>query len=152
MSHRGPDTKSGFVGFVYDGLKAAGLRPFLDCKSIDKGEGSWDCIEHAIKTTPIAVVIFSERFAESEWCLRELHVMLESPRVKVLLPIFYKVRPCEVRCPDRGPLRNGFTKLEGRCKESEVEQWRADLKRASELMGWEQSDGERRYICLGRML
>ncbi|KAG0626223.1 hypothetical protein M758_2G112100 [Ceratodon purpureus] len=84
MSHRGPDTKTGFVGFLYEGLEAAGLRPFLDCESIDKGQTSWACIEHAIKTTPIALVIFSESFAQSEWCLKELHLLLKTPGVKIL--------------------------------------------------------------------
>ncbi|KAG0584173.1 hypothetical protein KC19_3G190400 [Ceratodon purpureus] len=144
LSHRGPDTKTGFVSYLYNALKDAGLRPFLDCKSIDKGQPSWNCIEHAIRTAPVALVIFSESFAQSEWCLKELHVMLESqPSVKVL-PIFYKVRPWEVRRPESGQLKDGFRKLETRCSEADVEQWRVDLRNASELMGWEQSVADRR--------
>ncbi|KAG0623635.1 hypothetical protein M758_3G189800 [Ceratodon purpureus] len=144
LSHRGPDTKTGFVSYLYDALKAAGLRPFLDCKSIDKGQPSWNCIEHAIRTAPVALVIFSESFAQSEWCLKELHVMLDSqPSVRVL-PVFYKVRPWEVRRPESGQLKDGFRKLEARCSEADVEQWRADLRNASELMGWESSDADKR--------
>ncbi|KAG0623638.1 hypothetical protein M758_3G190100 [Ceratodon purpureus] len=143
LSHRGPDTKTGFVSYLYNALKAAGLRPFLDCKSIDKGQPSWKCIEHAIRTAPVALVIFSESFAQSEWCLKELHVMLESPSVKVL-PIFYKVRPWEVRRPESGQLKDGFRKLEARCSEADIEQWRVNLRNASELMGWESSDADKR--------
>ena len=143
MSHRGPDTKTGFVGFLYEGLEAAGLRPFLDCESIDKGQDSWTCIEHAIKTTPIALVIFSESFAQSEWCLKELHLLLETPGVKIL-PVFYKVQPCDVSFPDKGPLAVGFDKLKQRHDVILVDQWRKDLRRASKLSGWEYKEAERR--------
>ncbi|KAG0619371.1 hypothetical protein M758_4G134900 [Ceratodon purpureus] len=136
ISHRGPDTKTGFVSFLHRDLEAAGLLPFLDCKSIDIGEDSWECIEHAIRKTPIAVVVFSESFAQSKWCLRELHVMLHTPSVKVL-PVFYKVRPSEVRFPESGQLKDGFQKLIGRHDKIVIEQWRADLEQASKLMGWE---------------
>ena len=144
ISHRGPDTKTGFVGFLYKDLVAAGLQPFLDCKSIDIGDDSWDCIEHAIKRTPLALVVFSESSAQSEWCLRELHVMLHTPSVKVL-PVFYNVRPSEVRFPESGRLKDGFEKLASRHHHDNViEQWRADLDEASKIMGWEHSAADRR--------
>lgn len=38
ISHRGPNTKTGFVSYFYEALKANGLQTFLDCESIDKGE------------------------------------------------------------------------------------------------------------------
>ncbi|KAG0600590.1 hypothetical protein M758_11G045700 [Ceratodon purpureus] len=143
ISHRGPDTKTGFVSFLHRDLEAAGLLPFLDCKSIDIGDDSWECIEHAIRKTPIAVVVFSESFAQSEWCLRELHVMLHTPSVKVL-PVFYKVRPSEVRFPESGQLKDGFQKLIGRHDKNIIEQWRADLDQASKLMGWEHAGAQGR--------
>lgn len=111
LSHRGLDTKTGFVSFLYDCLVDAGLRPFLDRKSIGEGEDCWRSVEHAIKTSPIALVIFSKNFAGFSWCLNELHVMLESPSVKVL-PIFYKVQPSELRHLEKGQLAAGFKKLQ----------------------------------------
>ena len=143
LSHRGPDTKTGFVGFLSEGLKAAGLRPFLDCEAIDKGRDAWTCIDHAIKTTPVAVVIFSESFAESEWCLKELHAMLETSGVQVL-PVFYKVQPCEVSYPEKGPLAGGFEKLKQRHDGTVIEQWREDLRKASKLNGWEHKARDQR--------
>ncbi|KAG0619290.1 hypothetical protein M758_4G129200 [Ceratodon purpureus] len=143
ISHRGPDTKTGFVSFLHRDLEAAGLLPFLDCKSIDMGEDSWECIEHAIRKTPIAVVVFSESFAQSEWCLRELHVMLHTPSVKVL-PVFYKVRPSEVRFPESGQLKKKIQELIGRHDKNSIEQWRADLEQASKLMGWEHAGAQGR--------
>ena len=131
------------MGFLYKDLVAAGLHPFLDCKSIDIGDDSWKCIEHAIKRTPLAVVVFSESFAQSEWCLKELHLMLETPGIKIL-PVFYKVQPCEVNFPEKGPLAAGFDKLKQRHDATLINQWREDLKRASKLNGWEHSEAKQR--------
>ena len=117
-------------------MSAVGLRAFLDCKSIDMGEDSWDCIEHAIKGSPIAVVVFSESFADSVWCLRELHAMLHMSCVTVL-PVFYNVQPWEVRFPEKGQLKEGFEKLCGRYPKAVIDGWREDLGHASKLMGWE---------------
>jgi len=58
LSHRGPDTKTGFVGFLYEDLKKHGLQPYLDRKCIRPGEECWESIEDAIKNTPIDVVVF----------------------------------------------------------------------------------------------
>ena len=143
ISHRGPDTKTGFVGFLYDGLGYAGLRPFLDCVSIDKGQDSWTCIEHAIKRTPIAIIIFSEKYAQSEWCLRELHLILETPGVKVL-PVFYKIEPWEVRFLEKGQLSEGFAKLKERHDATLIDMWRLDLERASKWNGWVYGDEDKR--------
>ena len=100
------------------------------------GEDCWKCIEHAIKKTPVAVVIFSENFTQSVWCMRELDVMLHSPST-IVLPIFYNVRASEVRFPESGQLKDGFEKLSGRHDKAVIEGWRADLEQASKLMGWE---------------
>jgi len=143
ISHKGLDTKMGFVGFLYDALKRVGLYPFLDCKSIAKGQDSWKCIDHAIKSTPLALVIFSENFAQSEWCLKELHAILDSPSMKVL-PIFYNVQPWEVNFPEKGQLAAGFTKLKRRNHMIVIEEWRVDLKRASKLNVWEYKAGDKR--------
>ncbi|KAG0589755.1 hypothetical protein KC19_1G045400 [Ceratodon purpureus] len=143
ISHRGPDTKTGFVSFLYKGLEAAGLVPFLDCKSIDKGQDAWKCIDHAIKTTPIALVIFSKSFVQSEWCMKELHLALSNPGVKVL-PVFYRIQPCEVNFPEKGQLATGFEKLKQRHDETLIEQWREDLRKASKLNGWELKEGDQR--------
>ncbi|KAG0562346.1 hypothetical protein KC19_9G139200 [Ceratodon purpureus] len=136
LCHRGPDTKIAFVSYLYDRLEAAGMRPFLDCKSIGKGQDSQTCIDHVVKTTPIALVIFSENFADSKWCLNELEVMLDTdPGVKVL-PVFYKVQPDDVGCPEKGRLSAAFDKLKLTHKETTIKRWRDVLKRASELNGW----------------
>lgn len=87
------------MSFLYEALKASGLQTFLDCRSIDMGEDAWGSIENAIKKSQIAVVVFSERYTESPWCLRELDAILDTPEIKVQT-IFYNVHPSEVRHPE----------------------------------------------------
>ncbi|KAG0562812.1 hypothetical protein KC19_9G173000 [Ceratodon purpureus] len=97
LCHRGPDTKFGFASYLSERLEGAGLRPFLDYKSIVHGQDSQACMDSAVKTTPIALVIFSEKFVDSEWCLNELDELMrfDARPVKVI-PVFYKVKPDQV--------------------------------------------------------
>ena len=146
LSHRGPDTKAGFVGFLKKALEQKGLLAYLDYYAIPFGEDCWKSIEDGIKNSPIVVVVFSERYAESEWCLKELHVMLETHSCKKILPIFYNVEPREVRNPERGKFEKGFKKLKKKFDSKVIEQWKADLEKASTLRGWEHSDTSTRYF------
>ena len=134
------------MGFLYEDLKRHGLQPYLDCQCIPIGEDCWKSIEDGIKNSPIAVVVFSEKYAESEWCLKELHVMLETHSCKKILPIFYNVEPRDVRNPERGKFKDGFKKLKEKFNSEIIEEWKADLKVASTLMGWEHSDKPTRYF------
>jgi len=59
-------------------------------------------------------------------------------------PIFYKVQPCEVSFPEKGKLACGFKKLAKRHDKTLIEEWRADLKRASKLDGWEHKVRDKR--------
>ena len=134
------------MGFLYEDLNRHGLQPYLDCKSIRIGEECWKSIEDGIKNTSIAVVVFSERYVESEWCLKELHVMLEAHSSKKILPIFYNVKPWDLRNPERGKFGKGFEKLKEKFNSKVIEEWKADLEEASKLMGWEHFDTPTRYF------
>jgi Cdc6-like AAA superfamily ATPase len=52
-------------------------------------------IEGAIRTASVHVAIFSPRYAESSWCLKELVQMLESG--STIIPVFYNVEPSDLR-------------------------------------------------------
>ena len=89
------------------------------------------------------MVIFSERFAASEWCLRELDVILATSGVKVL-PVFYNVQPSEVRYPESGQLKDGFEKLSSRHDKTGIEKWRGNLETTSKFMGYVHAGAEKR--------
>lgn len=136
ISHRGPDVKTCFVSHLHKALQKSGLRPFLDCNSIKKGANSWDIIEHAINVAEVYIPIFTKGFAQSSWCLRELHLMLKCPN-KVILPIFFHVKPSDVCFPEKSQLKYGFEILRSREKEDVIKLWRQDLQRASKIYGFE---------------
>ena len=89
LSHRGPDSKLEFCSFLYESLRRAGLRPFVDNKNIRKGEEGWQQIETALRGAKLVLVVFSEGFTRSQWCLDELEIMMQQPGK--VMPVFYGV-------------------------------------------------------------
>jgi hypothetical protein len=78
LNHRGPDVKKTLASHIYLRLKQQGLAVFLDQQELQEGENMTPQIEGAIRTASVHVAIFSPRYAESSWCLKELEQMLES--------------------------------------------------------------------------
>ncbi|XP_049932163.1 uncharacterized protein LOC126409803 isoform X2 [Nymphaea colorata] len=74
LSFRGPDTRKGFTGHLYQALKEKGIITFIDSETLEKGqnvEELYGCIERS----KILVPIFSKGYADSKWCLKEIHKM-----------------------------------------------------------------------------
>jgi hypothetical protein len=67
----------------------------LDQRELEEGENMTPQIEGAIRTASIHIAIFSPRYAESSWCLKELVMMLKSG--STIIPVFYHVSPSELR-------------------------------------------------------
>lgn len=95
INHRGPDVKHTFASHLYHCLCAHGLRVFLDTEELQKGESITDQLERAIQRSSVHVVILSQRYAESAWCLDELSLMLQSG--STIFPVFYHVEPFDIR-------------------------------------------------------
>jgi Leucine-rich repeat (LRR) protein len=62
---------------------------------LQEGENLTSQIKEAIATASVHVAIFSTRYAESNWCLEELRLMLKSRAT--IIPVFYHVKPSELR-------------------------------------------------------
>eukprot|EP00253_Pinus_taeda_P029137 PITA_29137 len=99
INHRGPDCKKPFATDLYNRLCKHGLRPFLDIEELRVGDGLTCQIEGAIRTASVHIAIFSPRYAESVWCLKELVLMLKSKAP--IIPVFYHVHPSELRWTQR---------------------------------------------------
>lgn len=86
LNHRGPDTKKNFASFLYRRLHLHGFQAFLDQKELQQGDNFDSQIKAAIKSASVHVAIFSPRYAESPWCLKELLLMLETGAT--IIPVF----------------------------------------------------------------
>lgn len=87
--------KKTFASHLYRCLVSRGFTAFLDREVLQVGQTLTSQIQHAIRNASVHVAIFSERYAESSWCLKELILMLETG--KPIIPLFYHVSPCDLR-------------------------------------------------------
>ncbi|KAK9987696.1 hypothetical protein SO802_027935 [Lithocarpus litseifolius] len=92
-----------------------------------------------IKRSMISVIVFSENYASSKWCLDELVWILEYKKNlgQLVLPVFYGVDPSEVRNQE-GKFGVELVEHEKNFKDNigKVQIWRAALKEVGNLSGF----------------
>ena len=144
LSFRGEDTRNGFTGHLYQALCDNGINTFID-NDLQRGEEISVELVKAIKSSMISIIIFSQDYAFSSWCLEELVEILNCKQNgQLVLPVFYKVDPSEVR-KQEGNFKVALTKQEIKFKNNIeiVQRWRAALYEAASLSGWHYKD---RYV------
>ncbi|KAK1423993.1 hypothetical protein QVD17_19304 [Tagetes erecta] len=99
LSFRGEDTRHSFTDHLYESLLRAGLYTFRDNDTIDKGQVLAREIKAAINEARAYIIVLSENYANSRWCLDELCLILEQRRKfnHFVLPVFYHVDPSDIR-------------------------------------------------------
>nr|XP_048319669.1 TMV resistance protein N-like isoform X1 [Ziziphus jujuba var. spinosa] len=142
LSFRGEDTRHTFTSYLYAALSAKQILTFMD-HELERGDEISPTLSKAIEESKISVIIFSENYASSTWCLDELVHILECKKAKgqVVMPIFYGVDPSVVR-KQKGKYGASFAEHEDRFKDrmERVHQWRAALTEASNLCGLDSKD------------
>nr|AGV40512.1 hypothetical protein [Phaseolus vulgaris] len=139
VSFRGPDVREGFLSHLIDALSLNQISSFLDY-NIPKGHQISDALLRAIEVSSIYLIIFSENYASSSWCLSELAKIVEGSRKygHILLPIFYKVDPSDVR-HQRGSYGEAFVAHEKQYNLTTVQTWRFALKESANVAGFDSS-------------
>ncbi|KAH9726271.1 ADP-ribosyl cyclase/cyclic ADP-ribose hydrolase [Citrus sinensis] len=98
-----------------------------------------ESLVNAIEASDISVIVFSEGYASSRWCLDELVKILECKKeyAQIVIPVFYRVDPSDAR-NQIGHFGISFSKLEERFKENteKLRTWRKALKEAVSLSGF----------------
>ncbi|XP_028773905.1 TMV resistance protein N-like [Neltuma alba] len=139
LSFRGEDTRHNFASYLYKGLRNAGIHTFMD-HELRKGESISPILLRTIEESEISVIIFSENYASSTWCLDELVHILECKRKfgRVVIPVFYNVDPSSIR-KQNGYFGKGFDALKQRFKDNpeELQKWRNVLIQSTNLSGWD---------------
>ncbi|XP_028775514.1 TMV resistance protein N-like [Neltuma alba] len=98
INHRTVDTRCTGVRLLYDHLIQQRCKPFLDIETMKPGDRLLDTIDKAIRGCKVGVAVFSPRYCDSYFCLHELSLLVESK--KRIVPIFYDVKPSQLRVKD----------------------------------------------------
>ncbi|XP_028763133.1 disease resistance-like protein DSC1 [Neltuma alba] len=137
VSFRGEDTRGCFTSHLCDALRRSKIETFVD-DGIEKGDEVWPSLEKAIEDSTLCLVIFSENYASSTWCLKELTKILECSKNQghLVVPVFYKVDPSHVRKQSES-YQKAFEELEGKgISKRLLHQWRKALAEAAGISGF----------------
>ncbi|KAL2543081.1 transmembrane receptor [Abeliophyllum distichum] len=100
---------------------------------MDRGDEIAPSLLEAIEDSAAAVVVISENYASSRWCLEELPRICELR--KLVLPVFFRVDPSDVR-RQKGPFEKDVESLEKKCGVDKVKRWRNAMERVGGISGW----------------
>ncbi|XP_028796006.1 TMV resistance protein N-like [Neltuma alba] len=137
LSFRGEDTREGFTSHLYQALDGRGFHVFIDY-GLTRGEVISQELLQAIEESRFAIVVLSENYASSFWCLDELQHILTSRNNsdQIVFPVFYRVHPPDVM-NQRGIFGEAFAKLARGQPQSKVKKWRDSLTEVAHLAGFD---------------
>lgn len=102
----------------------------MDDEELRKGNSLSELLK-CIKQSRVSIVVFSEDYASSTWCLKELVQILKcmDEQNQIVIPVFYEVDPSQVCKPE------AFTKhdCDSKVEKEEVQSWMSALTRATNL-------------------
>ena len=143
ISFRGTDTRWGFISFLCDALRDKGIKAFIDSDDLKKGDEISPVLLEAIKASAISIIVFSENYAQSRWCLDELNhiVRCMKEHKQRVIPVFYKVEPTDIRHQKRS-FEVAFSELETRFghDSEKLKMWRESLRATADLSGFNSAD------------
>ncbi|KAB2599025.1 TMV resistance protein N-like [Pyrus ussuriensis x Pyrus communis] len=144
LNFRGEDTRRCFVSHLYKALNQKAISTFIDAEGLRKGNDLSQLLT-AIQDSRVSIVVFSQKYASSTWCLKELVQILDcmDRKNQMVVPVFYEVDPSHVRKAESS-FAEAFAKHEGHSNADmeEVRSWRSALTRATNLTGWDSKNCE----------
>ncbi|XP_031251340.1 TMV resistance protein N-like [Pistacia vera] len=152
LSFRGEDTRKNFTGHLYSALDQKGIFTFKDNHRLERGKVISSELFKAIEESRFALVVFSENYVSSTWCLDELAKILECMKAmgQIVLPVFYNVTPSEVR-KQSGSFEKAFRDHEKNFREDleKVQSWRVAMTKIANISGWHLGDREESKFIQG---
>ncbi|KAL5539510.1 hypothetical protein UlMin_046124 [Ulmus minor] len=137
ISFRG-ETRKSFTSHLYSALSGKQIKAYIDQVSLKQGSEISPALLEAIEESEISIIIFSENYASSSWCLDELvHILkYKKEKARLVLPIFIDIDPSHIR-KQLGSYAAAFEKHEKRFKSEKVREWRQALAEAACISGWD---------------
>ena len=142
LSFRGEDTRKNFVCHLNRALEQKLIDTFIDSENLEKGNKISELL-NAIEDSRLSIVVLSENYASSSWCLKELVKILEcmNNNNQIVVPIFYQVDPSDIRKLN-GKFGEAFAKHKHGADKQELKSWRSALARFADLSGWDSTKYE----------
>ncbi|XP_068319221.1 disease resistance protein RUN1-like [Pyrus communis] len=142
ISFRGEDTRLGITSHLHAALLQKKIETYMDYR-LQRGEEIGPALLEAIEKSTISVIIFSQNYSSSTWCLDEIvHILKCKERYgQMVIPVFYDINPSDVR-NQHGTYADAFAQLEKRFKDNidKVHKWRDALTTAAKLSGFDYSN------------
>ncbi|XP_052483268.1 disease resistance protein Roq1-like [Gossypium raimondii] len=139
LSFRGEDTRSNFTDHLYDALSRSGIVTFRDDPKLEAGEEIAPELFKAIQQSWCSVIVFSQTYAFSSWCLEELAEIVKQHNNDghKVFPIFYHVGPSDLR-KQKEKVEEAFARHKERYKEDseKIQRWRNALIQVAGIKGW----------------
>ncbi|XP_074359467.1 uncharacterized protein LOC141698600 isoform X2 [Apium graveolens] len=137
LSFRGVDTRNNFTSHLYDKLVCSGFPTFMDNPELRSGQVISEALFQAIQESKIYVIVFSENYASSAWCLDELVEILNCHKSmkRLVIPVFYYIDPSVVRYQTK-KFTEAFEKHQTRSAQERVMKWRDTLVEVSGFSGY----------------
>ncbi|KAL4356748.1 hypothetical protein AHAS_Ahas09G0117700 [Arachis hypogaea] len=135
ISFRGEDTRASFTSHLFKALSQKQIVTYTD-DLLHEGYSVTSLLLRAIEESCLFLVVFSENYASSKWCLQELVKIMECKKEfgRLVIPVFYNVDPSHVRY-QLGSYNEAFKKHLQNNKKAEVQKWREALTAVANLEG-----------------
>ncbi|XP_019059596.1 PREDICTED: TMV resistance protein N-like [Tarenaya hassleriana] len=115
----------------------------MSSSASEVGDEISEALVEAIQGSQLSLVVFSEDYASSGWCLEELVQILRCRKTmdQLVIPIFHNVDPSHVRWQKQS-FAAAFERHEERYKDNteKVNMWRSALHEAADLSGHNSSE------------
>ncbi|MED6136416.1 hypothetical protein PIB30_055963 [Stylosanthes scabra] len=138
ISFRGGDIRDSFLSHLKKEMLSKQIDFFVDDKNVHPGDQISPTLVQAIGESFISLVIFSEHYASSKWCMEELVKITECMKQykRIVMPVFYHVEPYQVR-HQKGTFAEAFDdhKRKYKVKEAKLQKWRSVLKEIANISG-----------------
>ncbi|XP_023638545.1 disease resistance protein RPS6-like [Capsella rubella] len=135
-SFSGEDVRVTFLSHFLKELDRKLIIAFKDSE-IERSQSLDPELKQAIRTSKIAVVVFSDKYASSSWCLDELLEIVKCKEElgQMVIPVFYGLDPSHVR-KQTGKFGEAFANTCQRKTEDETKLWRQSLTDVANVLGY----------------
>ncbi|KAF8117174.1 hypothetical protein N665_0012s0178 [Sinapis alba] len=135
-SFSGEDVRVSFLSHFLKELDRKLIIAFKDSE-MERSQSLNPELKQAIRSSRIAVVVFSEKYPSSSWCLDELVeiVRCKEESGQIIIPIFYGLDPSHVR-KQTGKFGEAFAKTCQTKTEDETKLWRQSLIHVANVLGY----------------